>query len=279
MTTLNKIASNNIVIIRGGGDLASGVAHCLFTSGFPVIILELSKPLAIRRTVSFSEAVYEREWKVEGVTSKLIEQPEILPDKPWHFIPVIVDPGGHSIAELQPVIIVDARMTKQNPGTKINYAPLIIGLGPGFTAGKDVHFVIETSRGDSLGKIIDNGTALPDTGVPGELGGESARRVIRTPASGIFTSNLTIGTKVSSGDVIGYLNSDPATSAISGILRGLLRNGLYVPQKTKIADVDPRYDTDVAAISDKSNIIAQSVLQVARYKFENNKYCINRRMK
>lgn len=266
MTTLNKIESNNIVTIRGGGDLASGVAHCLFTSGFPVIILELPKPLAIRRTVSFSEAVYEREWKVEGVTSKLIKQPEMLPEEPWHFIPVIVDPDGRSIAKLHPAIIVDARMTKQNPGTKINDAPLIIGLGPGFTAGKDVHFVIETSRGDSLGKIIDNGTTLSDTGVPGELGGESARRVIRAPASGIFTSNLTIGTKISSNDIIGYVYGIPAASAISGILRGLLRNGLYVPEKTKIADVDPRFNTDINAISDKSNIIAKSVLQVAIYK-------------
>ena len=270
MTTTNKKnISNKIVLIRGGGDLASGIAHRFFTFGFPVIILELPKPLAIRRLVSFSEAVYEREWTVESVASRLMVEPETMPDIQWPFIPIIVDPDSRSITKLHPAIIVDARMTKQNPGTKINDVPLIIGLGPGFTAGKDVHFVIETQRGDSLGKIIDNGTALPDTGIPGELGGESLRRVIRAQASGIFTSNLTIGTKISSGDIIGYVNGTPVTSAISGILRGLLRNGLYVPQKTKIADVDPRHNIDVHSISDKSNLIAKSVLKLVSYTLKN----------
>lgn len=257
-----------LVIIRGGGDLASGIAHHLFRSGFQVVVLELLQPLAIRRNVSFSEAVYEGKWIVEGVTA-LKSDLDSAGSPPWPFIPVIVDPEGVSIAKLRPAVLVDARMAKQNSGTSINDAPLVIGLGPGFTAGKDVHFVIETHRGNTLGQVIENGSALPDTGVPGELGGESARRVIRAPASGIFTSTLTIGTKVYSGDTIGYVSNSPASSAISGILRGLLRNGLSVPQKTKIADVDPRPNINVNSISDKSNIIAESVLQVVRYKLEN----------
>lgn len=250
------------VIIRGGGDLASGVAHRLFNAGLNVVILELPQPMAIRRLVSFSEAVYENEWTVEGVTSRLMEEPETLPNQPWQFIPVIVDPYGQSIAKLNPRIIVDARMAKQKTETQINDAPLVIGLGPGFTAGKDVHFVIETHRGNTLGSIIENGQALADTGIPGELGGESSRRVIRAPASGVFTSKLAIGAYVSKETTIGTVNNIIAKTIITGTLRGLLRNGLAIAKNTKIADVDPRPNIDVNSISDKSNIVANSVLNL-----------------
>lgn len=247
-----------LVLVRGGGDLGTGVAHRLFMAGFPVVILELPQPRMIRSTVCFGSAVYEGEREVEGVLASTLVAP---PDR-RQGIPVLVDPEGSWIPRLQPAALVDARMLKVNRGTRRGQAQVVVGLGPGFTAGEDVDFVVETHRGHDLGRVIASGPALPDTGVPGALGGESARRVVKAPCSGAFTSLRRIGDAVGPGDVLGTIGGTAVSASIAGLVRGLLHDGLEVRPGEKIADVDPRgADIDVKAISDKSRAVAGGVLE------------------
>src|SRR4030043_1210584 len=213
-----------IVLIRGAGEVASGVAHRLHQSHFKVCMLEIPHPIAVRREVSFCEAVYHGEKEVEGVWAKLISaQEEISSVWKREKIPILVDPDNQeTLRFLKPDVLIDATMAKKNLGTQINDAPLVIGLGPGFTAGKDVHVVIETNRGHNLGKVILNGTAESDTGIPGEIGGYAAERVLRTMKKGIFHPHRSIGERVNKGTVVAVVDDFPVIARISGGVRGLL---------------------------------------------------------
>ena len=262
-----------IIIVRGGGDLATATIHRLHRAGFPVLVLETHRPAAIRRQVCFSEAVYQGSAQVEGVTARLIREAEEAVEV-WNAgeVPLLVDPEGTCIPQLRPAAVVDAILAKRNLGTHQNMAPLTIALGPGFTAGQDVHFVIETMRGHNLGRIITEGTALPNTGVPGLVGGASGERVIHADYSGTLQGIKSIGQLVEQGEPIAMICNQegefPVEATITGLLRGLIRDGFPVTKGLKIADIDPRQseEKNCFTISDKARCIAGSVLElVCRY--------------
>lgn len=317
----NQIIKNNLLIIcRGAGDLATGIIHRLHRAGHRVIALETDYPAAIRRQVSFCEAVYDGSAAVEGVTARLIpalNNTEIateadaetdaeigteidtetysgLNDTPaahtasekWSRsaieavleageVPLLIDPTGESIALLKPDVVVDAIIAKRNLGTTIDMAPLVIGVGPGFTAGNDVHLVIESMRGHNLARIITDGMAQPNTGVPGNIAGFTSERVIHAPAAGYIHDVRKIGDIVQKGDEIARIYPDkgsydnalseyvPVNATITGIIRGLIREGYYFKKGFKIADIDPRESelTNCFTISDKARSIAGSVLE------------------
>lgn len=251
------------VIIKGAGDLASGVAHRLWRCGFDVVMLELPQPLVVRRTVAFASAVYEGKMELEGVQARLCrnenEIEELLTQR---IIPVLVDPQGSIINKFKPDVLVDAILAKKNTGTALGDAPIVIGLGPGFVAGKDVHAVVETKRGHGLGKVIYSGSAAPNTGIPGEVGGYSAERVLRAPAAGKFQPLKQIGDPVRQGETLATVNGSPVLAPISGLIRGLLYPGLDVYKGMKIGDIDPRgEEVDFRTISDKARAVAGGVLE------------------
>ena len=301
----NRIIKKNLLIIcRGAGDLATGIIHRLHRAGHRVIALETDYPAAIRRQVSFCEAVYDGSAAVEGVTARLVpaltdaetdtETYSGINDTPaahivsekWDSsaieavleageVPLLIDPKGESIALLKPDVVVDAIIAKKNLGTTINMAPLVIGVGPGFTAGKDVHLVIESMRGHNLARIITDGMAQPNTGVPGNIAGFTSERVIHAPAAGYIHDVRKIGDIVQKGDEIARIYPDkesydnalseyvPVNATITGIIRGLIREGYYFREGFKIADIDPRESelTNCFTISDKARSIAGSVLE------------------
>lgn len=321
----NQIIKNNLLIIcRGAGDLATGIIHRLHRAGHRVIALETDYPAAIRRQVSFCEAVYDGSAAVEGVTARLVpvltdakNDTEIateadaetdaeigteidtetysgINDTPaahiasekWDRsaieavleageVPLLIDPKGESIALLKPDVVVDAIIAKRNLGTTIDMAPLVIGVGPGFTAGSDVHLVIESMRGHNLARIITDGMAQPNTGVPGNIAGFTSERVIHAPAAGYIHDVRKIGDIVQKGDEIARIYPDkgsfdnelfeyvPVNATITGIIRGLIREGYYFREGFKIADIDPRESelTNCFTISDKARSIAGSVLE------------------
>ncbi len=255
-----------LVVIRGGGDLASGVAHRLWSAGFRAVILEIPQPTVIRRAVAFAEAVYEGRAAVEGVTALLAGSvDEALRTLAQEMLPVLVDPEGRSIAKLAPMALVDAILAKRNLGTRLDQAPLVIGLGPGFTAGLDVHAVVETRRGHNLGKVIWDGQAEPDTGIPEPVGGFAAERVVRAPQEGIFRPVAAIGDRVAAGEPVAYVESAgkvEVQAKISGVLRGILREGLRVTAGMKVGDIDPRGERSYCfSISDKARAIGGGVLE------------------
>jgi len=258
------------VLIRGAGEMASGVAHRLYQSHFKLCMLEISNPLAVRREVSFCEAIYEGEKEVEGIRAKLISKPNQIYET-WKDgkIPILIDPDAvGSINFLKPDVLIDAIMAKKNLGTKISDAPLVIGLGPGFRAGKDVHIVIETNRGHNLGKVILNGSAEPDTGIPGEIGGYTTERVLRTMKRGIFRPQKSIGERVNKGTVVAVVDDYPVIAEISGVIRGLLREGIEVKKGMKVGDIDPRGKVEFCfTISDKARAIGGGVLEAILYWF------------
>lgn len=252
----------NTAVIKGAGDLASGVAHRLWYAGFDVIMLELPEPLVVRRTVAFATAVLKGNAEIEGVCARLCPDPSEVADLlTQRIIPVIVDPQGETVAAVQPMMVVDAIMAKRNCGTRINDASFVVGLGPGFTAGQDVHAVIETKRGHTLGKVIYQGSAAPDSGVPGEIQGVSAKRLLRSPADGKLKPLKDIGELVSAGEVVALVEGLEVKAEISGLLRGMVFPGLNVKKGMKIGDVDPRVDVDYHTISDKARAIAGGVLE------------------
>jgi len=253
-----------LVLIKGGGEIGSGVAHRLFRCGFPVAILELEKPLCVRRRVCFAEAIYEGEFDVEGVRARKLQNLRQIRHalRSRKFIPVVVDPSGAIIRKFSPKVLIDARMAKRNLGTSINEAPLVIGLGPGFTAGTDVHRVIETNRGHNLGRVITAGRAEADTGVPSRIGRYSRSRVLRAPADGIFKVSKKIGSLIEKGEIVGEVGGQKIRASISGLLRGLLRPGLEVKKGMKIGDIDPRGEAiHPHSISDKARAVAGGVLE------------------
>ena len=261
---------SDLIIVRGAGDLATGTIHRLKKSGFHLLVLETDHPAAIRRQVALSEAVYSGSACVENVEAVRIENTGQL-HQAWdeEKVPVLVDPEGESIRLLKPKVVVDAILAKKNLGTKKDMAPLTIGLGPGFTAGEDVDVVIETKRGHNLGRIIRQGSAYPNTGIPGIIGGYGAERVIHAPAAGILKNRRKIGDIVEAGETIAQIRTaDGAmisvTTQITGILRGLLRSSYPVTPGFKVADIDPRKEelSNCFLISDKARCIAGSVLEL-----------------
>ena len=258
-----------MIIIRGAGDISTGTIHRLFRAGFPVLALETDHPSAIRRQVAFSEAVYDGTATVEGVTAvRIPEAAEAEAVLKQGRVPLLVDPAGKSIRELKPDVIVDAILAKKNLGTRMEMAKLTIALGPGFEAGKDVHYVIETMRGHDLGRIIDSGCAIPNTGVPGIVAGYGTERVIHSPAAGVFRPRKGIAEAVQAGETIGNVIAGdeviPVQTKIPGILRGIIRDGFPVSKGFKLADVDPRLEEkkNCFTISDKARCIAGSVLEL-----------------
>ena len=266
----NMTCQNLVVLIRGAGEMATGVAHRLYQSHLKVCLLEIAKPLAVRRTVCFSEAIYDGEKEVEGVRAKFVATPDEI-SSVWteEMIPVLVDPDARQTRDsLKPDVVVDAILAKINLGTRSDDASLVIGLGPGFAAGKDVHAVIETNRGHHLGRVILKGEAEPDTGIPGEIGGYSAERVLRTMKKGVFRSTQSIGDQVSKGTVVAVVDDFPVMAQISGMIRGLLRDGVEVKRGTKVGDVDPRGKKEYCfTISEKARAIGGGVLEAILHQF------------
>lgn len=267
-----------LIICRGGGDLATGIVHRLFRAGFPVLVLETDSPAAIRRQVSFSEAVYDGTATVEGVTAERIASANrasvnhVLEEG---RVPILVDPEGSSIPLLKPDIVVDAIIAKKNLGTAKEMAPLVIGVGPGFTAGEDVDLVVESMRGHNLARIFTTGAALPNTGIPGNIGGFTKERVLHAEAAGYMKNIRKIGDIVKKGEEIARIYEKmtedgtfsgsyvSVEASISGIIRGLIREGYHFQKGFKIADIDPR-ESELAncfTISDKARSIGGSVLE------------------
>lgn len=266
------------IIVRGGGDLATGTIHRLWSCGFKVLVLETKMPAAIRRQVSVCEAVYDGETIVEGMKAIRIfswEQAEKIIES--GAVPVLVDPEGASIGMLHPRVVIDAILAKRNLGTHRGMAPLTIGLGPGFCGGKDVDVVIETKRGHNLGRVLYSGMAAPNTGIPGMVGGYARERVLHAPVEGTFKGYAGIGDIVEAGaPVAAVIGNDgtatPLTAAFSGIVRGLLRDGYPVTKGFKVADIDPRKEelANCFTISDKARCIAGSVLEVVVREYIKN---------
>ena len=252
-----------IILIKGGGEMATGVAHRLTRCGFRVVVTEIAAPKAVRRAVSFCEAVFEGHQEVEGIRARRVaEDSEILRTWEEGAVPVLIDPECGILPRLRPHIVVDAILAKRNTGTSLQDAPLVIGLGPGFRVGRDVHLVVETNRGHNLGKVIEEGEAEPDTGVPGEISGYSRERVLRAPASGIFRARKSIGDPVRIGEEVAEVEGAPVQSRIDGVLRGILRDGIDAEQGMKVGDVDPRgIRSHCFTISDKARAIAGGVLE------------------
>jgi len=251
------------VVIRGAGEMASGVAWRLFQAHFRVLLTEIPQPLAVRRGVSFCEAVYEGRQTVEGVEAVRIHRP-VEAAGVWQSrrIPLLLDPDLSQSLRLKPEVLVDAILAKKNLGTRISQAPLVVGLGPGFRAGIDAHYVVETQRGHNLGRLYDEGEAEADTGVPGTIGGFSGERVLRAPATGILKTLKDIGAAVEAGEAVVEVEGIPVPARITGVLRGLIRNGTPVTAGLKIGDVDPRGNPlFIQTISEKARAIAGAVLE------------------
>jgi xanthine dehydrogenase accessory factor len=249
------------ILLRGGGDLASGVALRLHRAGLRVVIAELPQPLSVRRAVSFSEAVYETTWTVEGVTGRLVmDKAGLKASLAREEIPVLVDPGLDRFAalDLQPAALVDARLLKRPPEPLPLPIPLVIGLGPGFVAGQNCQAVIETNRGHTLGRVYWNGRASPDTGQPEG----DPRRVLRAPADGLLSAHAEIGDPLEAGQVVAEVNGLPIAAPFGGVLRGLLRPGLRVEKGLKLGDVDARQVREYCFLaSDKSLAVGGGVLE------------------
>ena len=252
-----------LVLIRGAGDLASGIALRLHHARMQIVMTDLQRPTAIRRTVCFSQAILFGTMTVEDVTAQLAETPEqALAILKAGRIPVLADPEAHCIAALHPDAVVDAILAKRNLGTRITDAPCVVGVGPGFTAGVDCHAAIETMRGHTLGRVITDGSPLPNTNIPGLIGGFAGERVLRAPADGIFRQRLEIGAMVEQNEIAGYVGDEPMRCQIGGVLRGLLADGTPVHKGMKAGDVDPRGERSYCdLVSDKALAIGGGVLE------------------
>jgi len=260
---MNSKANACRIVVRGAGEMASGVIHCLRTAGHEVIVLEKETPECVRRTVCFAEVVYERQMTVENITAVLIESPEELPQiLSQGRVPILVDPDCKQLSVLKPSVLIDARMLKRVDDCSVEMAPIVIGLGPGFTARQNCHAVIETNRGEALGAVILGGSAQPDTGIPSPVRGVTSERVLRAPCDGILDSKRTIGEVVKMGESIASVSGDHVRAAISGLLRGLIRGGSLVKNGQKIGDIDPEGDNQsFFSISDKARAIGRGTLE------------------
>jgi len=258
-----------VILIKGAGEMASAVACRLYMANLRrICMLDLENPLCVRRTVSFCTAFESDVAEVEGVRARAARTHSEI-ERAWRAGEIaVVRTGDWARAEgLAPDVVVDAILAKRNTGTRRNDAPLVIALGPGFAAGDDCHIVIETNRGHNLGRILLSGSAEPNTGIPGEIAGHTAARVMRAPAVGTFETDRTIGDRVRAQDVIGHVAGHPVTARIDGVLRGLIRSGTAVTPGLKLGDIDPRGRREYChTISDKARAIAGAVLEsVMRY--------------
>lgn len=252
-----------LVLLRGGGDLATGVAARLYRSGFYVVVLEIAMPLAVRRLVALAEAVYAGEVVIEDLRGQKVEDPaaarKVLKKG---NIPVLVDPHADSRKDLQPIALVDGRMRKASPEIGMEAAPFIVGLGPGFTAGLDCHAVVETNRGHNLGRVYWEGNAEADTNIPERVAHYDTNRVLRAPNSGIFEGRISLGSIVRQGDVVATVDAVPLEAPFDGALRGLLHSGLHVEAGMKVGDLDPRGQLSFCyQISDKALSVGGGVLE------------------
>ena len=264
--------AKQLIIVRGGGDLATGTIYKLVKSGYQVLVLETEYPSAIRRNVAFSEAVYEKSWKVEDMNAKLVQNSEEAENvMNQGEVAVLVDPMCECLKTLKPFAVVDAILAKKNLGTHRQMAGITVALGPGFCAGKDVDAVIETQRGHQLGRVIFNGSAIPNTGIPGAVAGVTKERVIHAPAEGILRNVCHITDIVKKGQTIALVETAEGTvkieATLDGLLRGLIRDGYPVTKGFKIADIDPRINEyeNCFTISDKARCIAGGVLEAILY--------------
>lgn len=256
------MTGDGLIVIKGAGDLATGAAVRLYQAGLRLLMTEIPEPTVVRRTVAFAEAIYLGETRVEGILARrcadLAEAEAVLAAD---MIPVLIDPEAQVVPRLRPTVLIDGIMAKRNLGTRITDAPVTIALGPGFVAGRDVHAVIETQRGHYLGRIIFAGAALPDTGVPGDIGGYTRERVLRAPVTGRLARPLAIGARVDAGQTVAWVDEAPVVAAISGTLRGILREGVAVTAGTKLGDVDPRAEpAHCFSVSDKSLAVGGATL-------------------
>jgi xanthine dehydrogenase accessory factor len=255
--------SELMVLIRGGGEMATGIAHRLHRCHMRVLITEIAMPTSVRRNVAFAEAVYQGAQTVEGIKAVRVGScDEAYAAWEQNQIPIFVDPEASVGKILTPVIIVDAIMAKKNGVAKLTDAPVVIGVGPGFTAGFNVHAVVESNRGHHLGRVIWDGAAESDTGIPASVDGYTASRVLRVPQSGIFNALRAIGDVIAAGETVATVNGELIKAGIAGQIRGLLRNGIQVEQGIKAGDIDPRGERGYCdSISDKSRAIAGGVLE------------------
>lgn len=256
-----------LIIIKGAGDLATGVAHKLFQCGFAILMLETPEPTVIRRTVAFAEAVYEGKQSVEGVTAVLATDTDEIPRIiDAGSVAVLVDPHWKAVQRMQPLAVVDAIIAKRNLGTVREDAPITIGLGPGFTAGHDVGAVIETQRGHNLGRVLYQGSAADNTGEPGVIAGYGVERLLRSPVAGKFMGVGQIGDMVSKDQVVARVGEQAVYAPITGVLRGMLRSGIAVSVDFKVGDIDPRGVKEYCfTISDKARSVAGGVLEALMY--------------
>jgi xanthine dehydrogenase accessory factor len=254
---------DDLILFKGAGEMASGAARRLRLAGFPIVMTELPEPLCVRRKVAFAESVYGGETSVEGIRAVHVrELSEISSVLDKGDIAVFVDPACNLLGELRPSIVIDARLAKKNLGTKSSDAKIVLGLGPGFIVGTDVHAVIETNRGHNLGRVYYSGSAEPDTGTPAPVCGITDQRVLRAAITGTWKSDLPIGSKVQAGDLVGRVGDVGVLAEISGLLRGIAHDGIRVTAGIKIGDIDPREDPEHCfTISDKANAIAGGVME------------------
>ena len=251
-----------LVLIRGAGDLATGIALRLYRAGMQVVMTDLPRPTAIRRTVAFSQAIVLGETCVEDVTARLSDISQVEDILNRQEIPVLADPACACRGILRPDVLVDAILAKRNLGTAMTDAPTVIGVGPGFTAGEDCHAVVETMRGHYLGRVIYHGSAIPNTNIPGLIGGYAGERVLRAPANGEFRQVLEIGAQVQAGDIAGWVGDAPMRCTIGGVLRGILPTDVVVHKGMKAGDVDPRCELDHCfCASDKALAVGGGVLE------------------
>lgn len=264
---------DKIIIVRGGGDIASGTINRLHNMGFRVLVLEISKPNFIRRKVCYGEAVYEGEFSLEGTVSKLAcSLEEIYSIWEEKKIPVYIDPEMKILEKLSPDVIIDGILAKKNLGMSKELAPVTIGLGPGFEAGKNVHAVIETNRGHNLGRIIYEGKAAENTGIPGIIQGYGKERVIYASAEGILKTVHDIGDVVQKNEIIAYIGTEPVKASLTGLIRGMIRGGSFVKKGLKISDIDPREDQleNCYTISDKARTISGGAAEAVFFLLNKN---------
>lgn len=262
------------VLVRGGGEMASGIAYRLHLCHMKVVITETSAPTTVRRTVAFAEAVYQGSQTVEGVQAVKVSAPDEA-YRVWErgAIPLFVDPEARVREALRPVVVVDAIMAKRCTGTDKSYAPVVIGVGPGFTAGANVHAVVESNRGHNLGRVLWQGQAEPDTGIPAPVAGYTDQRVLRVPRSGLFRALRDIGDQVGPGEVVAQVNGSAIEARIKGVLRGLLQDGIPVEEGIKAGDIDPRGKTEYCyLISDKARAIAGGVLEAILHSLKDVRF-------
>ena len=266
---MTKKLSELTVLIKGGGEVASGVAHRLYRAHFKVCLTESPNPQAVSRGVSFSEAVYDGEKELEGVVAKLVKSAsEILTVWGEDKLPIIVDPETAIKDTLHPSILVDAIMAKRNTGTRLTDADLVIGLGPGFQAGKDVHLVVETNNSERLGEVVFAGEAEKNTGIPIAIDGLTSERVLHSSSDGLFVTKREIGERVAAGEVIASVGRQELKAPIGGVVRALLRSGIQVKEGTKLAEIDQVASKEICySIRARVRAIAGGVLEAILIRF------------